>query len=113
MAILAMAVSPSRRLGPRLQVAMPLKWPLGSSSEKPRDSKVPLDLGIVPLTRKTVPPSCTSGKHRQRYRGREGWKAMDVECCEPTHSCQEAKSGCRRCNRGRILASIGSAAVLT
>ena len=38
-----------------------LKWPLASSSEKPWDSKVPLDLGIVPLTRKTVPPSCTSG----------------------------------------------------
>lgn len=111
--MLIMVVCPSRRLGPS---TVDLKWPLGSSSEKPRDSKVPLDLGIVPLTRKPVPPSCASGKHRQRYRGREGWKAMDVECCEPTHNCQEArksKSGCRRCNRGRILASIGLAAVLT
>lgn len=63
----------------RLQVSN-VKWPLGSSSEKPRNSKVPLDFGIVPLTRRTVPSSCASGKHRQRYRGREGgWKAMDVE----------------------------------
>lgn len=62
----------------RLQVSN-VKWPLGSSSEKPRNSKVPLDLGIVPLTRRTVPSSCASGKHRQRYRSREGgWKAMDV-----------------------------------